>query len=737
MSAKTKSSLVVGFFVAATAVGFVAAAPRHDVGGKEMVAAKPPMLNRLAGESSPYLLQHADNPVDWYPWGPEAIERARREDKPIFLSIGYSACHWCHVMERESFSDPDIARIMNKNFINIKVDREERPDIDEVYMTAVQTMTGRGGWPLTVFLTPDLKPFFGGTYFPRKSRGGTIGLPDLLERGSSAYRERRADIAKSGEAVAQSLKRSTFRTGGLTGDAASFPPALLAKARKELIASLDEQYGGFGPAPKFPQVAALLFLLEERWRTGDKASLHAVEITLRKMAAGGIQDQLGGGFHRYSVDRQWLVPHFEKMLYDNALLARTYVRAWQTTGKDEYARTARATLDFLLREMRDPAGGFYSAMDADSEHEEGAYYVWTLSELKDALGKDAARRFAEVYGVTRRGNFEDGKNVLHRAADPADVAREAKIPLDRLERELAESRARLLKVREKRARPATDTKILTSWNGMAIGALSLAGMTLGEERYTEAARRAADYILTSRRTKNGLARGSAGGKAGGDAFLDDYAYLVNGLLDLHAATLEGRYLVEADRLAREMLERFDDPNGDGLFYSAAPRQDAAGLPTRPRKVLDGSVPSPTSAAYEAVVRLKAITGDKTYAAAADGLEKTLAVAAGRSPGAAYYAMKVADMTLRPRVEVVVIGPAGSEAVRSLLREARTRALPGTALLSANGQTSDAADRLAAELLKGKTMVRGTPAAYVCRGRMCFPPVTDPGKLRELLIGILP
>ena len=706
--------------------------------GADKMAAKKTHRNRLAEATSPYLLQHADNPVDWHPWGTEALERAKREGKPILLSIGYSACHWCHVMARESFSSETIAALMNRHFVCIKVDREERPDLDAIYMNAVQMMTGRGGWPLTVFLTPDLKPFFGGTYFPPEDRHGLIGFPTLLERVAEAYRTQRKAIERSGDSVVQSLQRLSDASAGAPAGAESLGPASLERATQALLDTLDAEHGGFGRAPKFPQSAALLLLLDEHARTGSRAALAAADLTLRGMADGGIHDHLAGGFHRYSVDRFWRVPHFEKMLYDNALLARVYTRAWQQTRNDRYAATARRTLDFLLGTLRDERGGFHGTLDADTEHEEGAYYVWTLAQVEQALGKDAAGRFAAVYGLTREGNFEHGTNVLHVATDPERAAAAAGMSVADLEKDLAESRAALLALRARRTPPAVDRKILTSWNGMAIGSLALAGTALRRQDYVAAAERAAAFILARHRVGGGaaddpvLAHSSIGGHVGGPAFLDGYAYFIGGLLDLYDATLDPRHLLEADRLARQMLRRFGDPDGGAFFYVAAPAASAVPLPVRPRKLMDGSVPSPVAVAWESLLRLADQTGAAELAEAASTQEKALARAVRAFPDGHRFALHVASRRLRPHVQITVVGPPAHEGTRALLHAIREHRGADAAVLLVD--PSEKGDRLraAAPLARDKPMHDGRPTAYVCRGRTCFPPVTEANNLEALL-----
>jgi uncharacterized protein YyaL (SSP411 family) len=610
-------------------------------------------MNRLSREISPYLLQHAENPVAWEPWGAEALDRARREQKPIFLSIGYSACHWCHVMAHESFEDAGVAELLNNEFVSIKVDREERPDLDQVYMEAVQAMTGHGGWPMSVFLTPDVKPFFGGTYWPKNARGGMAGFRDVALAVAAAWRDRREDVLHQAEQAVQFLQRQH-----VPGDkSAELTAAPLEAAETGLLQAFDARFGGFGGAPKFPHAIELKLLLK-RWqragvpplggsgpgtpqpaKAGTPANepanprddlLEAVTVTLDRMAAGGIYDQLGGGFHRYSVDDQWLVPHFEKMLYDNAMLADCYLAAWQTTKRDDYRRVVRETLDYVLRDMTDARGGFYSAEDADSEGEEGKFYVWTPAEVETVLGHDRAAAFGKVYDVSAVGNFE-GSNILH-LSKPIDVcAKMLGRELAELKAELADDCAKLLEARSKRVRPGRDDKVLVSWNGLMIEALARAGAAFGEPRYGAAAAASAGFLLSELRDGDGrLLHCWRAGQARHHAFLDDHASLCNALITLHETMLpspsgrgaggEGsRWLDEAVRLADAMLALFQDAEGGGFFYTPS---DHEPLITRKKDVVDSPVPSSTGLAVMALLRLSRHTGREDYAQAA---EETLRV----------------------------------------------------------------------------------------------------------------
>jgi uncharacterized protein YyaL (SSP411 family) len=562
-------------------------------------------MNELGREISPYLLQHAGNPVDWQPWGPEALERARVQQKPIFLSIGYSACHWCHVMAHESFEDGEIAGLLNRDFISIKVDREERPDLDQIYMEAVQAMTGQGGWPMSVFLTPQQKPFFGGTYWPRRARGGMAGFGDVLSAVAAAWRDRRNDVLQQAEKAVQFLQAPR-----LVGDkSVELNEAPLETAEATLAQAFDDRLGGFGAAPKFPHATDLNLLLA-RWRTSrHEPLLEMVVVTLDHMAAGGIYDHLGGGFHRYSVDAEWLVPHFEKMLYDNAMLANCYLDAWQETERKDYLRVVRETLDYVLRDMTDPLGGFHSAEDADSEGAEGKFYVWTPQEVQAVLGPERAAAFGYVYDLTPTGNFE-GHNILHLSKPIAVCAKVLGRDAASLEADLAADRALLLAARARRVRPARDDKVLVSWNGLMIDALARAGEVLDEPRYRTAAAAAADFLLVRLRGDRGrLLHCWRGGQARHDAFLDDHASLCNALVTLYETQSEQRWLGEAVGLADAMLARFADAEAGGFFYTAS---DHEPLIARKKDIWDTPLPSSTGLAATALLRLARHTARDDY-----------------------------------------------------------------------------------------------------------------------------
>ena len=525
------------------------------------------MPNRLIHETSPYLLQHAHNPVDWYPWGPEALDRARSEEMPILLSVGYSACHWCHVMERESFEDSRIAKLMSDNFVCVKVDREERPDIDSIYMMAVQAMTGHGGWPMTVFLTPEGKPFYGGTYFPPEDRRGMPGFPKVIEAISRAYRENRGDVVRTTAQLIQRMEQVSLPVRSLE----PLTTEVLGQAYRAITSQFDDRHGGVGLQPKFPQPMTYEFLLRYYQRLQDSDALEMVELTLDRMAGGGIYDQIGGGFHRYSTDAYWLVPHFEKMLYDNALLVKLYLHAYQVTGKDLYRRVVEETLDYVRREMTDPSGGFYSAQDADSEGVEGKFFIWRPEEIVDVLGEEVGRLINRYYGVTKDGNFE-GRSILHVRDDAGVVARELGVADEELQRLLELSKPRLLDVRSRRVAPSLDDKILTSWNGMMLRGFAEAAAVLGRSDYTQIANQNAKFILSRLRRDGRLMRTYRDGEAKLHAYLEDYAFLIDGLIALHELTLDEGWLMEAVSLGEAMVDLFwDDASGTVLRHGKGPR----------------------------------------------------------------------------------------------------------------------------------------------------------------------
>jgi uncharacterized protein YyaL (SSP411 family) len=679
--------------------------------------------NRLAGESSPYLLQHAGNPVDWYPWGDEALSLARAEDRPILLSVGYSACHWCHVMERESFEDDATARLMNEHFVNIKVDREERPDVDAVYMTAVQQMTGRGGWPMTVFLTPEGQPFYGGTYFPPEPRHGMPSFRQVLLAVSEAYRERRGDVERSAAELTDLLRQGT----ALRPPATPLDADLLDEAFRALAQRFDSTNGGFGGAPKFPQPMVLDFLLRYWRRTGNPDALGMVEETLDAMSRGGIYDHLGGGFHRYSVDARWLVPHFEKMLYDNALLARLYLHAHQATGNRGYRRVVEETLDYVLREMTSPEGGFHSTQDADSEGEEGRFYVWSADEIERVLGPEDGGLFRLYYGVTPGGNFE-GRSILH-VERPLDVvAREAGVDEDRMREAVERGRARLYEVRAARVWPGRDDKVITGWNAMTMRALAEAARILDRSDYRDAAVRNAGFLLDELRRDGELLRTYRAGVAKIGGFLEDHALLTDALVSLYEATFDARWIREARSLADAMIARFWSVE-EGQFYDAARGDD---LVVRPRDVNDSATPSGSSAAAMALLRLFALTGEEAYGAKATATVEGVAGLVPQLPQAFGGMLAALDWLLSGALEVAVVGEPAAAGTRALLDAVRGLYLPNSVLALRDPTAPDEGAAAVIPLLAGREPVEGRPAAYVCEHFACQLPVSDPDAFRAQL-----
>ena len=678
--------------------------------------------NRLISETSPYLLQHAHNLVDWYPWGEEALARAEAEDKPIFLSIGYSACHWCHVMERESFEDAETAALMNRHFISIKVDREERPDLDAIYMDAVQALTGQGGWPMSVFLTPDGRPFHGGTYYPPEPRFGLPSFTQVLQALAQAYSQDRSRVAGQAQRLTDMLRR----TAVLEATDSDLGEEILAAAVKQLKQLFDDQEGGFGGQPKFPQPMTLDFALTQHLRTGDDELLYLVELTLFKMAHGGLYDQLGGGFHRYSVDAYWLVPHFEKMLYDNGQLLRTYLQAWQLTGRPLYRRVVEETIDYVLREITSPAGGFYSAQDADSEGEEGKFFVWTPEQIQAILGPQMAAIFEDYYDVSQRGNFE-GENILNVVKTVEDVAARFNMSPADVEQSLLVSRRALFEEREKRIKPDRDEKVLTEWNGLMIHALAQCGVTLDRDDVLAAATRAADFILERMSQSDGrLYRSFKDGQARFNAYLEDYAAFVRALIALYEATFDLRWLAEASRLTQVMFDQFHDGERGGFFQTGV---DHETLVVRRKDFVDNAIPSGNSMAAEALLRLAVLTGNDDYRQTAAGILLVIKAAMSAQPTGFGRMLCVLDALLAPSREVAIVGTPNSEPTDALLRQVRKRYLPRTVLaLKAPGEEN------VLPLLKDRELVDGRATAYVCENYACQLPVTTPEELGGLLDG---
>ncbi len=676
--------------------------------------------NRLVHETSPYLLQHAHNPVDWFAWGDEAFDRAREHDKPVFLSIGYSTCHWCHVMERESFEDEATAAILNDHFVSIKVDREQRPDVDEAYMKAIQMMTGSGGWPLSAFLTPEGRPFYGGTYFPPASMYGRPSFQQVLLAIADGWRHRRGQLLESAEKVTEALANLQ-----VAGESSALSADVLDKAFEQLNRSFDATYGGFTDAPKFPQPSTLLFLLSHGYRTGQERAWQMVARTLEAMADGGIHDHLGGGFHRYSTDRQWLVPHFEKMLYDQALLGMVYIQAYQAMGHERYASVARDIFDYVLRDLTDEGGGFYAGEDADSEGREGTFYVWTRAQIERSLPSNQARLFGERYGVTQQGNFENGTNVLH----VTSAEGESKGTSREIERELSAARQTLLEQRNTRPRPHRDDKIITGWNGLMVSALAYGGAVLNEMKYVEAAERAADFALDVLRVDGRLMRYFRADCAVEKGFLDDHAYLLGGLIDLYQATFEARWLRDASELADRMIELFGDSDSGGFFLAG---HDVERLIVRDKPTYDGAVPSGNSVAVMGLIRLARIAGNEWYAWQAQRVLEAFSGAVVESPTAFTAMLTALGFSIGPSQEIVVAGSESPAEAETLIGEVRRHFLPHAVLLvHPFGPEAQAIEEIV-PFVRRLGPVEGHAAAYVCRQHACRRPVTNSDDLREIL-----
>ena len=672
-------------------------------------------MNRLAGETSPYLRQHADNPVDWYPWGDEAFEKARAEDKPVLLSVGYSSCHWCHVMAHESFEDPDVAAVMNRLVVSVKVDREERPDVDGIYMQAVQAMTGRGGWPMTVFLDPDGRPFFGGTYFPKEERHGMPGFVSVLDAVDEAWRSRRDDLLEQAGKLAKVLERTGSL--GATGEGPAPSSEILARGYESIRAQYDPQFGGFGPAPKFPQAMTLDFLLRTFVRNQAPETLDMVRVSLDAMAAGGMYDQVGGGFHRYSTDAHWLVPHFEKMLYDQALLTSAYLHAHLVTGEPRYRRVVEETIGYVLRDLRHEHGGFFSAEDADSEGVEGKFYLWSLDEIARVCGEDASEA-VRYFGATEGGNFEDPHtgyrgNILHvvdRSEDPPETVRRA-LP-------------KLFTAREQRVRPGLDDKVLLAWNALFLRSLAEAAAAFERADWMDAARRNARFLLTELRRDDGrLLRSWQAGRANHLAYAEDYAALLEALVTL-AEVDDVAWLADARGVADELQRLFHDDEGGGFFTTGT---DAESLIVRPKEYQDNATPAENSLASNGLLRLAALTGVGRYEVPAEEVLRLLGAVLAEHASAFAYLLGALERLVTPPLEVAVIGDTddGADALR---REVHGRLLPAAVTVgAAPGVGADITP-----LLTDRALVDGKPTAYVCEHFACRRPVTSPEELRSEL-----
>ncbi len=677
------------------------------------------MPNRLADEASPYLLQHAENPVDWYPWGPEAFQAAQEQDRPIFLSIGYAACHWCHVMAHESFEAVGTAALMNEYFINIKVDREERPDVDTIYMDAVVAMTGQGGWPMSVFLTPEGKPFYGGTYFPPERRFNIPAFSEVLEHIHTEWQSNRERIVSLGDNLTDRISTKL----DLPESADELNLQILDRAAENLLRSFDWQHGGWGGAPKFPQSSAIENLLRRHNRYQDKLALEMATLTLERMARGGIYDQAGGGFHRYSVDAIWLTPHFEKMLYDNALLARVYLHAWQETSNPFFWHVVEGILGFLMREMRYSSGGFYASLDADSEGEEGKFYIWTPAEIRNAIQDPALAEMAlDVFGVTEKGNFE-GVNILSLPESLEAIAERNNLRERELLEQLTKIKLELLEARSSRVRPATDDKILTSWNGLTLAALAEAARVSGRAEYLSAAQQLADFLLTSLYMDGKLMRSWRGGKAQHSAYLEDHAALGEGMLSLYQADFNNRWFRAAVKCAEEVLAHFSDPIG-GFFDT---RDDHEQLISRPKSIQDTPIPSGNSLAVSLLLKLAALNGDELYVEKAGAALRNVVTTAERIPSSFAAWLNALDFALGPQLQLALIGDFTEEKFQKLMQVSDQPFLPR--MVRAGGKQHDEGSPA---LLSDREPLAGSATAYLCQGFACKLPTTDPEQLKKLI-----
>ena len=677
--------------------------------------------NHLVHETSPYLLQHAHNPVDWYPWGDEAFQKAKSENRPILLSIGYSACHWCHVMERESFEDDKIAALMNDLFVNIKVDREERPDLDEIYMNAVQMLTGRGGWPMTVFLTPEGKPFYGGTYFPPEDRYGVPGFPKILQGVANAYREKPQDVERSVEQILAALQRMSLSTESQQ----PFSPEIIAQSAEQLAQAYDSNHGGLGKAPKFPNVGVYELFLRHYHHSKANRFLEMVTHTLIKMAQGGIYDHLGGGFHRYSVDERWLVPHFEKMLYDNAQLVRIYAEVYCVTGEPLFTQVVDETMTYLMREMLHTEGGFYSTQDADSEGKEGKFFVWTEKEIRQILGEEASEIFCRIYDVSEEGNFEE-KNILHPILTLEQASKLFRRDFREIETLVSDAKGKLFQEREKRPKPFRDEKILTSWNGLMLSGFAAAIKISRHPAYLEAADRTVDFIFTKMFRDRHLLHTYKSGTAKILGYLDDYAFLAAGLLDLFEATVNRANLDRALELAGIMLQEFWDEAGGGFFYTGRSHER---LIAQSKPIFDGSIPSGNAVATHVLLRLYHYTGREDYLTHAERVLRAYYNAMENQPFGFAHMLAALDFYLQKPKEVVLVGDKKDPETAELLAKIHSQYLPNMTLQLAS--PDDALEKISS-LLAGKKQVGRKPTVYVCHNFTCSRPVVDWEELKPLL-----
>lgn len=718
-----QAGVTTGIIKVILVVGFFAVEGGKQMPAKNMVHKQ---TNRLAEETSPYLLQHAHNPVDWYPWSDEAFEKAKKEDKPIFLSIGYSTCHWCHVMERESFENEQIAEIMNRYFVNIKVDREHRPDIDEIYMNAVVMMTGAGGWPLSVFLTPSGKPFYGGTYFPPRDAYDRPGFEKILLTVAEAWKNRRQELAGSAAKMSELLQSPAPPTGD-----SNLSPEILNKAFESFQNSFDAVNGGFGNAPKFPQPTNLSMLLRYWYRTADNQALEMVKKTLDAMANGGIYDHIGGGFHRYSTDAQWLVPHFEKMLYDQALLSKVYVEAFQITKKEQYAQIAREIFDYLLRDMTDPAGGFYSAEDADSEGKEGTFYLWDTEQTASILNGEEAQLFNTYYGVTNKGNFEESKTILNVSTSIKQIEKQFQKDNAEIDNILSVARAKIFHERAKRIRPHRDEKIITAWNGLMISSLAYGGAVLGEEKYIESARRSAEFILSTLYRNGRLMRYYRDGQVVQKAFLDDYTFTAMAMLDLYEATFDVKWLIEAKLLSNQMIELFADTENGGFFLAG---KDSEKLIACTKPGSDGAVPSGNSVAALTLLKLGRLTKDEHFMEQGGKVFDAFSQQLQRLPAYSPILLTAWDFQVGPRQEIIIAGKADSPDVKKMLKLIRGKFLPNSVILLHETDKTNSALYNIVPFIKNQTAIDGKATAYICENYICKKPVKNIDEFEKLLAG---
>lgn len=685
--------------------------------------------NHLKGEKSPYLIQHSQNPVDWYPWCDEAFDKAKKLDKPIFLSIGYSTCHWCHVMEHESFEDIEVAELLNSYFVSIKVDREERPDIDSVYMAACQIMTGTGGWPLTIIMTPDKKPFFAGTYFPKETSFGSIGLKDLLLNVRDIWKDERKDALDSGDQIFRALTEMSVNKKGKELDI-----TLLEKTYDQLSKVFDVENGGFGDFQKFPTPHSLMFLLRYWRRTGNKHSLNMVLKTLDEMAMGGIYDHVGFGFHRYSVDKNWLVPHFEKMLYDQALIAMLYTEAYSATGRVEYKKTAQKIYEYVLRDMSDVEGGFYSAEDADSEGVEGKFYYWTYNELYNILDKDSADILVEVFNVKANGNFNDGysndsnNNILHKKMSYKELAKNKDLNELELEKKVEEILSKLFEVREKRVHPHKDDKILTDWNGLMIASLSKAFQVFGEEKYVQAAENSVKFILDRMCKENRLMHMFRDGEASVSGNLDDYSFMIWGLMEVYMATFDVNYLLKAKHLNQTVIKHFWDEENGGFFFTADDEQEVL---IREKKTFDSAIPSGNSVEFLNLLRLGSFTDDKNQITMAKKMEFVFSEIVKRSPTGHTQFVSGVDFAIGPSYSVVIVGDGGSKDTKEML-SIRELFIPNMTLILKDSRLPGSTDAISESIPK-KDVLNGKATAYVCSIGSCKLPTNKKSEMLKLLM----